>query len=70
MRRIKEFFKKFHKNESGAIISTEVIIFICIGLGVALVVGLIVNANINKTDEGVTNVMNQLDDFQNNLQNR
>lgn len=70
MRKIKEFFKKFHKNESGAIVSTEVIIFICIALGIALVVGIIVSTNVNKTDEGVTGVMNQIDEFQNNLQHR
>lgn len=69
MQKIKDFFKKFHNNESGAIVSTEVIIFICIALGVALVVGIIVSQNVSKTDEGVTEVMDKIDEFNNSLQN-
>ncbi len=60
--KIKEKIKAFHKDESGAQVSTEVIILLAVGAGIAVALGIFAK---NRMSDMETEVQNQLQEFDN-----
>lgn len=60
--KFKEKLKAFHKDEEGAQVSTEVIILLAVGAGIAVALGIFAK---NRMSAMETEVENQLQEFDN-----